>query len=168
MSYLVQSHKAHRSVSIFFSTSPWISLCMASVCSDAQDIYKLYLAAIPNSFLCAGQIVRSSPHSSNNPTRAKHNLPSSSTPSREVLRQPYKCSLVLLEQFLTIKIDLPLLFRAERLHSFLEYCWKEQTHLKSRILTKCLLVWLCMKSVGIVLSVWCVSRNPGGGGGVPP
>lgn len=114
----------------------------------------------PNSFLCVRQIARSSPHSSNNPTRAKHNLPSSSTPSREFLRQPYKCSLVLLEQFLVIKIDLTLLFRAERLHSFLEYCWKEQTHLKSPILTKCLLVWLCMESVGNVLSVWCVSRNP--------
>ena len=62
--------------------------------------------------------MRSSPHSSNNPTRAKHNLPSSSTPSREVLRQPYKCSLVLLAQFLTIKIDLALLCGAERLHSF--------------------------------------------------
>lgn len=98
----------------------------------------------PNSFLCSGQIVRSSPHSSNNPTRAKHNWPSSSTPSREVLKQPNKCSLVLLEQFFTIKIDLALLFRAERLHSFLEYCWKEQTHLNSPIFTKCLLVWLCM------------------------
>ena len=91
----------------------------------------------PNSFLCSGQIVRSSPHSSNSPTRAKHNLPSSSTPSREVLKQPRKCSFVLLGQFFTIKIDPALLFRAERLHSFLEYCWKEQTHLKSPIIMKC-------------------------------
>ena len=104
----------------------------------------------PNSFLCSGQTVRSSLHSSNNPTQAKHNLPSSSTPSREALKQPYKCSFVLLEQFFTIKIDLALLFRAERLNSFLECCWKEQTHLKSPIFTKCLLVWLCMESVGNV------------------
>ena len=48
MSYLVQSRKEHRSMSIFFSTSPWISLCTVSVCSDDQDIYKLYLAAIPS------------------------------------------------------------------------------------------------------------------------
>ena len=40
----------------------------------------------PNSFLCPGKIVRSSSHSSNNPTRAKHSLPSSSTPSRGGLK----------------------------------------------------------------------------------
>ena len=90
----------------------------------------------PNSFLCSGQIVRSSSHSSNNPTRAKHSLPSSSTPSWEAWKQPYKCSFVLLVQFFTIKIDLALLFRVERVHSFLEYFWKVQTHLKSPIFTK--------------------------------
>ena len=90
----------------------------------------------PNSFLCSGQIVRSSSHSSNNPTRAKHSLPSSSTPSWEAWKQPYKCSFVILVQFFTIKIDLALFFRVERVHSFLEYFWKEQTHLKSPIFTK--------------------------------
>ena len=89
----------------------------------------------PNSFLCSGQIVRSS-HSSNNPTRAKHSLPSSSTPSREAWKQSYKCSFVLLVQFFLIKMDLALLFRVERLHCFLEYFWNEQTHLKSPIFTK--------------------------------
>ena len=48
MSYLVQSREVHRSVIKFFSTSPWKSICTVSVCSDAQDIYKLYLALIPS------------------------------------------------------------------------------------------------------------------------
>lgn len=155
MTYLVQWHKAHRSVNIFFSSSPWISLCMVSVCSDAQDIYKLYLAAIPSQIRsCAWDKSRDLLRTRRTIQRGPNII------YRLPLLLPYKCSLVLLEQFLVIKIDLTLLFRAERLHSFLEYCWKEQTHLKSPILTKCLLVWLCMESVGNVLSVWCVSRNP--------
>ena len=109
----------------------------------------------PNSFLWSGQIATSPPHSSNNPTRAKHNQPSSSTPSREAWKQPCKCSFVLLVQFFAIKIDLAFLFRAERLHSFLEYFWKEQTHLKLPIFTKCLLVWLYMEAWEMSVSGAC-------------
>ena len=87
MSYLVQSREVHRSLIIFFSTSPWISLCTVSVCSHAQYLQTLLgRHPKPNSFLCSGQIVRSSSHSSNNPTWAKHSLPSSSTPSRGGLK----------------------------------------------------------------------------------
>ena len=102
----------------------------------------------PNSFLCPGKIVRSSSHSSNNPTRAKHSLPSSSTPSRGGLKT-------------TIQVLISTLFSSIKFTFYLRIFLKriEKTHLKSPVFTKCLLVWLYMESVGNV-GVWCVSSNP--------
>ena len=101
----------------------------------------------PNSFLCSGQIVRSS-RSSNNPTRANHSLPSSSTPSRGGLKT-------------TIQVLISTLFSSIKFTFYLRIFLKriEKTHLKSPVFTKCLLVWLYMESVGNV-GVWCVSSNP--------
>lgn len=115
----------------------------------------------PNSFLCSGQIVRSSSHSSNNPTRAKHSLPSSSTPSRGGLKTTIQVLFCATCTILHNKNRSSALFSSIKVTFFLRIFLKriEKTHLKSPVFTKCLLVWLYMESVGNV-GVWCVPSNP--------
>ena len=144
------------------STSPWKSICTVSVCSDAQDIYKLYLAVIPSQIRsCARDKLwdlrtrRTIQRGPNIVYRLPLLLPGEAWKTTIQVLFCATCTI------LHNKNGSSALFSSIKVTFFLRIFLKriEKTHLKSPVFTKCLLVWLYMESVGNV-GVWCVSSNP--------